>query len=714
MVSRFSSIKCPRNRIFRVKVVLIRVNVIKENPMTRHFAVSILICFAVYLIVCSTVAAQEEGGDPPDPEAPSAPADRNDEGAEKPSDRVIKMGEMLVVGREEERNLLETPLIESSSLEIATSIVDRQSIEIMNAGSLTDAVDLAPGVLTETRGRKEKSFSSVRGQIYPYPDYAINGVWQRAFRSFPSFFPAAAIERVEVLRSGGAIMVGPNSGLVGAFNIVTRRFDTPTALLDAQAGSFNTYRASAVYGSRFSEGDYTAGVNLYSTAGPEEENAAEQFTSVFGTGGWDPADSVHMELSLLGMSGSRELRIIQDPGSTKFQKRIEEFSPMSSYGGVLRTVVKNGTSSSTEFDIGHVSRQMDYHREQDGKPDYDHADDDWEHNLGVIHTQELSDVNTLRAGLQYHRWVCPDGKRFFVGNRMDVETFSAVVMDEHEWDRMVLDGGLRLTRSWYRDYVDTTFNIVGNRLASRTIEHEWGDPAATGTAGIKYLLNNEYSLFGHAAFGSVDAPPGAAAEDGGDMDRETRTIIDGGVRYENRRIGVFSAGLFTTLRNDAVMLADTKITEDGETFNTYANDDMRHYGIELEARSAMIADSLSLFANVTFMESERRIDGDWEKYEEIPDWIIGAGGTFTVDRYDLNIFAKYVGAYENKRFSDDGGYHALGNFVDINVTGGAVFGQDRATRVFIALENLLNDEYSTVVGYPDYGLQVSLGVQHRM
>jgi len=687
--------------------------------MMRILSVFCMFLFFAAFVFSPAVSGQNDSdsAEGNEPAADSENPDKKEASAKKAepaSDRIVKMGEMLVVASEEDRNLLETPLIESSSLEIATSIVDRETIEIMEAGSLTDAVDLAPGVLTETRGRKEKSFSSVRGQIYPYPDYALNGVWQRAFRSIPSFFPAAAIERIEVLRSGGAIMVGPNSGLVGAFNIVTRRFDTPSTLFDAQAGTFSTYRASAVYGSRFSEGDYTVGAHVYSTAGPDDENAAEQFTSVFGTGGWDPADSIHMELSLLGMTGSRELRIIQDPGSTKIQKRTEEFSPMSSYGGILRTVVKHGSKASTEFDMGHVSRRINYHMEQDGKPDTDHADDDWEHNLGVIHTQELSDANTLRAGLQYHRWVCPDGKRFFVGNRMDVETYSAVVMDEHEWDRMTLDGGLRITRSWYRDYADATFNIIGQKLVGRTIEHEWGDPAVTGTAGVKYLLQNDLSLFGHAAFGSVEAPPGAAAEDGGNMERESRMILDAGVRYDNADIGVFSAGLFTTLRNDAVMLTDTKITDDGETFNTYTNDDVRHYGIELEARSALLADMYTLFANVTFMESERQIDGDWEKYEEIPGWIIASGATFKKDRYDVNVFAKYVGAYENKRFADDGDYHALGNFVDINVTAGASFGENNATRVYLLLENLLNDEYSTVVGYPDYGFQVSVGVRHRM
>jgi hypothetical protein len=37
------------------------------------------------------------------------------------------------------------------------------------------------GALTETCGRPVKQFFSIRGQKYPYPDYALNGIWQQEF-----------------------------------------------------------------------------------------------------------------------------------------------------------------------------------------------------------------------------------------------------------------------------------------------------------------------------------------------------------------------------------------------------------------------------------------------------------------------------------------------------------------------------------------------------
>jgi len=377
---------------------------------------------------------------------------------------VTRLGEIVVTTSREVRNPVATPTIESVSLDIVTSIVDAEDIRLQNTATLDEAMDYSTGVFTERRGRKEKTFTSFRGQIYPYPDVAINGVWQRAFTSIPPFFPAAAIDRIEILRSGGAIMVGPNAGLVGAINIVPRRFDEPTTLLDVQGGSYGTYRASLLHGNRLDRADYTIGASYYTTEGPRDENAAEQVSSLFGTFGWDVGDDLRLEFTGYGLTGERELRIMQNPGQKSLQGRLdEEFDPFSSYGGILRALWKHDERSSTEIDAGYVRRDMDYRftpKDPTKKPV--HKDEiDWEYNAGVMHARRIGDANTLRAGVQYNHWVCPDGKRYFVGKRMDVETWSGVIVDEHQWDRLTVDGGLRVTRSYYRDYTDNTIDTLG-------------------------------------------------------------------------------------------------------------------------------------------------------------------------------------------------------------------------------------------------------------
>lgn len=71
--------------------------------------------------------------------------------------------------------------IEPMSLSSTITVINESDIKNQSAKSLIEAMKYVPGSLTETRGRKVKQFYSVRGQTYPYPEFAINGVWQREF-----------------------------------------------------------------------------------------------------------------------------------------------------------------------------------------------------------------------------------------------------------------------------------------------------------------------------------------------------------------------------------------------------------------------------------------------------------------------------------------------------------------------------------------------------
>ena len=135
---------------------------------------------------------------------------------------------------------------------------------------------------------------------------------------------------------------------------------------------------------------------------------------------------------------------------------------------------------------------------------------------------------------------------------------------------------------------------------------------------------------------------------------------------------------------------------------------------EVEGRTAKLWDCVRLFGSGTVMESERRSNGEWTEYREIPNIIVTGGIYAEVGRVDLNLFGKHVSAFENRRFSQGNLYRDLGDFVDLNLTTGITFGQKRSTRVYVELQNLLDEEYATVVGFPDYGFQVFVGLRHEL
>ncbi|HDY89490.1 MAG TPA: methyltransferase domain-containing protein [bacterium] len=90
-------------------------------------------------------------------------------------------GEEVMISALRSRNIISNPVIESLGLEPATTVITKSDIEKQGAKTVIDALKYVPGAWVETRGRKVKQFFSVRGQKYPYPEYAIDGTWQREF-----------------------------------------------------------------------------------------------------------------------------------------------------------------------------------------------------------------------------------------------------------------------------------------------------------------------------------------------------------------------------------------------------------------------------------------------------------------------------------------------------------------------------------------------------
>ena len=109
--------------------------------------------------------------------------------------RSYKIDSVSITAPKGYRSLMKEPYTEPFSLLPVISTVGVRQIQKQGAVNLIDAMTYIPGGLTETRGRQVKQFFSVRGQKYPYPDYALNGIWQQEFEELPYFISASDIEK---------------------------------------------------------------------------------------------------------------------------------------------------------------------------------------------------------------------------------------------------------------------------------------------------------------------------------------------------------------------------------------------------------------------------------------------------------------------------------------------------------------------------------------
>ncbi len=621
-----------------------------------------------------------------------------------------KLDDVNIKEKPIENKLLEKPLSEPVGLEIATSKITRKDIEKRNARTLTDILDTAPGALTETRGRKVKQFTSFRGQMYPYPDYAINGIWQREFDEMAYVIPAEMIETIDIMRSSGALMMGM-SDIAGVINVKTRRFEEQTTILGAEYGTHNSQKMSVTHGDSFQNGWYTLGLSRWRTDGPSNNNAGEEMNSFFLNTGYT-MDKLTLELNAFYIDGERELRKGDANSKGSLQQRTERYDPSTNMSLSLKTTYKHNRELTTEFDTYVSHRRAEYIRE-DWKPTT-FFEEDYEYGVSLAQARALSENNTLRYGVHFNHWVSPNGKRYYTNNRMDQDTYAFSIVDEHKFDKLTLDAGFRYQRTYDRDNSGHGFDKNGNNPSySDPIESEWRDPELRWSLGGKYQLNQIAALYSNFTFGILDAPNGATTVDFQTPDTETRYMVDFGVQFSDADYGFIKTGVFYTYRDNAITLSGTTAIDPitGEEYDLYQNRDITQYGFEIEARSTKIFNYYELFASATLMDSEADSGNGDEDYVEVPDFIFTTGVYADFGRWDANFLAKYVSDYKNNRFSNDGSFKNLGDFWDISLNIGYKIGE--STRIYCSLENILDDEYSTVVGYPDYGFQGYVGLTHE-
>ena len=112
------------------------------------------------------------------------------------------------------------------------------------------------------------------------------------------------------------------------------------------------------------------------------------------------------------------------------------------------------------------------------------------------------------------------------------------------------------------------------------------------------------------------------------------------------------------------------------------------------------------------MQTRRTMNGVWIDDREVPELILGGGVLYRKNGFDLSLYAKHLGAYENERFLPAGSPPApLGDFTDL--TGQVTYRFSPHTEIFARVENMINDEYSTVAGYPHEGALFYVGALKR-
>ncbi len=605
-------------------------------------------------------------------------------------------------------------------ISILPSISRVSSIEIEKQGAvtLTDAIKYVPGGWTETRGRKTKQFFSIRGQKYPYPDYSINGIWQKEFEETVYFFSALDIESVEIVRSSSALVKGL-SGLTGVVDVQTKKPEEETVTLLAKYGEQNNYVTNLQYGNKINDLCFSTSASFFGTDGPSGRNGKERIYNFHGNADWQINRKMQINFGTTYIGGARELVMIEEPGAPNIANRQEKFDPLRISLSYVKFNYHEDDGSKTEVQANLAYRNLDYTNYNIvQQTTTENQELDYEYGLNILHSRLLIPTNILRFGVLYNHWVAPEGKRYYVGRACNVHTLSGVIASEQKVGRFLFDGGLRLISGYIEEFGG--FGIEGSSAGFQDVKpikdqvapFEW-----QSVFGASYIISALTSLHYNFSGGTIAPRKGTVNEDGISPINETRLQHDLGFRYRSNNRNEISASTFYAERRDALELSgETITTENGFLVELYKNMDKRSYGIELTTKLNVPLLHSFLFANATFMRGENEINDQMEKDGKLPSIILNTGVLFDHSGFDANLYVNYTGPYTNNRFVnrtwiEQNGDFPLGDFLVVDITAGYTFDRRFSTRIFTEIKNLLDKKYLTVAGYPDPGRLFFAGIK---
>ncbi len=623
---------------------------------------------------------------------------------------MFNIDSVFITAPKESRSLLREPYTEPFSLLPVLSSVSKTDIQRQGSVNVIDALNYVTGGLTETRGRQVKQFFSFRGQKYPYPDYALNGIWQQEFEELPYFFSASDIEKIEIVRSSAALLTGL-SGLGGLINIKTREYSNPETDFELEYGTFNSLHSHISNGNKLGRFSYAAGAGYDRTNGPGGLHSQEAMGTLYTRAAWQATDKLNFLASIYYLDGKRNLTLAQAPADPKYIAMVQNFDPYRSILTNLKMIYRPTQSLSSEIQVFYSYRNPRFNDEVALTTS---SEKDIEWGLNFMQSVLLSGTNTLRFGGLYDHWLAPNGKRFYTGKRCNTETFSGVLVDEQRLGAFTIDAGLRWTKTYLIDYA--AFNIQGEGSAFKNVTpvtDTWEHALAQGSLGASYHTNSGLSVNFNSAIGQVKPREGTLDINYKVPANESRIKLDLGA-VKQVGTGHISLAAFAMIQKNAIALSGTIYTDTitHRVMELYVNRNQDQAGLELEFISPRLFECFEPYINFTWMKSKVEAASSLVRNWENPQVIASAGGSFSLKHFDINVYGKYVSYFENARFAPkNAGPQPLGDFLTIDCNAGYTLTGKVPVRIYLRVRNLTDRIYSTVVGYPDFGRSFYLGLR---
>lgn len=552
-------------------------------------------------------------------------------------------------------NLVVTPsrMIEPLSESLASvSLITREDIELSVAEDLFELLRLEPGIdIVRSGGAGSQTSIFMRGSNSNHILVLIDGVRVSSANTGAYVWeqlPLDQIERVEIVRGPRGSLYGSDS-IGGVIQIFTRSSPEPYAR--ATGGSYGTMEFEGGLGYEGENSQLSVNAGYRNADGFSVQNP-DGFS-------YNPDDDGYQNINL-GLRGS----VLVDYGSWQYSFL--------------------GLDSESEFDQG-VSDTDQYIASVGLHGNFSAV---WDYQLlgGYTHEKLISDFEFYTTGFKSRRWEL-SWQNQYDASENGALSFGLDYYNENgeslgSWDESRNNAGVFANYDYYLDRLHL-------QLGGRYDDNSRFGGQFTGQAAAGYDLGTHWQLMG--SYGTAFRGPtlneqfspgfGGLFAGNAELDPESSTSGELGLRWQGQDLGEFSASAYRTTVNDMIAF-------NGDQFQAINIDRALLKGLELQY--TLSTGGWMLNANATFQRAtDRTTDKPLLRRPE-------QKGSLTVDRQFSN--GSWLGLewfYSGKR-QDFGGI-TLDSYSLINLRAGWVF--TPAWRLELRGDNLADENYEPAYGF---------------
>jgi vitamin B12 transporter len=568
----------------------------------------------------------------------------------------------------------------------SVSVITSQDIEQRQIQRVSDALREPPGlsvVQTGTAGQLTSVF--IRGLRSEHTQVLLDGIpINQGLQGAFNFADVTTddIDRIEVVRGPQSTIYGPRA-LAGVIQIFTKHgTGTPDVMLAAEGGSYDTFREWGQSDGKVDGFDYSVGASRLDTENARPNNNYRNTAAITDVG-WSPNDQLRIgSLFTYSVSDTGNPNTIFDP------RPIDHFlTERWLIGPHIDWKPTEWWDHKFIFSYDH-ERQINDPNE-DGfvgstRALFERTQIDYQNDLRP--TSWL----TLTSGFYYSR-VDAGQERPFV---LFGPTFVSDLTEE------------------IAGFVQTTLTPVENLIfvAGGRFDHfnQFGGVWTYRFAG-SYKIEKTNTIF-HSSVGTGFSPPSSQDKIFGNnfgLKPERDLGWDMGIRQElcNGRV---SSGL-TYFHNDL-----SNVIGFNGLFQTLNLGAAETQGLEAELRAQPIPD-LVFTASYTYLDAEKTSSKDVSQLQgaRLPrrprNELYGSASYLWWKRLRTVVEAKFVNAREELNFG--GPNFDIEDYSFVNIA--AEYQVDPHLSVFSRVDNLTNEHYSEVFGFPALGLAAYGGVKVR-